>query len=324
MKIASINSFLYYFVAHCVLIEIFLNEFTAVARSSQACSNPEEGDCTLSLEELQAVERQLIGSECNPVADVNLADYSQWRVETGYWLGDYSVYKSTGEPHISKNWPYPYGNYKGFITGNVEKNAYRQRNVFVYPPLPLEECDTRDKNVLGNGTCGTNGNTKVFFADQNATTCSNGDISGDYQGIFRTTTNLIGPENAVLYQVFLKKGALGADYPSKDCLSQSQLTSFTQGPNGELYRTRTAQGFQCFIPPLVGQPTYASYYREHKVDKEEFYTAIKEALVNNNVLDSDKCAWMDSSSTGGVALSSYTPGYEACIQHLEQAFEIFA
>lgn len=122
MKISSINSFLYYFVAHGVLIEIFQNEFIALARSSQTCSNPEEGDCTtLSFEELQAVEEQLLESKCNPVADVNLADYSQWRVETGYWLGDYSVYKSSGGPHISKTWPYPYGNYKGFITGNVEK-----------------------------------------------------------------------------------------------------------------------------------------------------------------------------------------------------------
>ena len=127
----------------------------------------------------------------------------------------------------------------------------------------------------------------------------------------------------MLYQVFLKAGALGP-FPTEDCLYQSQLTSLTKGPNGEQYRTRTAQGFQCFIPSLIGQPTYASYYREHKVGQDEFYSELEVALASYTILESDTCAWMDS-PTGGAVRSPYTtPGFDACKQHLQQSFDIFA
>jgi len=58
--------------------------------------------------------------KCNPKADVVLADYPQWQDETGYFLGEYSLYGPTGDAFVS-SWPYPYLHYKGFITGNVER-----------------------------------------------------------------------------------------------------------------------------------------------------------------------------------------------------------
>ena len=57
---------------------------------------------------------------CDPDEDVVLADFEQWRDETGYWIGEYSFYGPDGSPNVSASWPYPYGSYKGFITGNVE------------------------------------------------------------------------------------------------------------------------------------------------------------------------------------------------------------
>ena len=59
-------------------------------------------------------------NECNPDEDVVLADFEQWKDETGYWIGEYSFYGPDGKPNVSTSWPYPYQSYKGFITGNVE------------------------------------------------------------------------------------------------------------------------------------------------------------------------------------------------------------
>jgi hypothetical protein len=55
---------------------------------------------------------------CDP-EDVNLADYPQWRAEQGYWIGEYTFLQGNGSPFVSGSWNYPYGNYKGFITGNI-------------------------------------------------------------------------------------------------------------------------------------------------------------------------------------------------------------
>lgn len=57
--------------------------------------------------------------KCNPDEDVVLADFEQWKDETGYWIGEYSFYGPDGKPNVSTSWPYPYQSYKGFITGNV-------------------------------------------------------------------------------------------------------------------------------------------------------------------------------------------------------------
>jgi ribulose 1,5-bisphosphate synthetase/thiazole synthase len=61
-----------------------------------------------------------------------------------------------------------------------------------------------DVAVVGSGTCGVNGNTKLFAADQSATTCDGGNIGGLY---------------------FNK------------AMIQSQLTTITEDATGQIYRT---------------------------------------------------------------------------------------
>jgi len=269
-----------------------------------------------------------VSSDCIP-EDVVLSDFQQWRDETGYWIGDYSLYESSGEPLESSQWPFPYDNYHGFITGNVEGNAYRQRNVFVYPPLPIEGCEDYNSNLTNmfDGTCGRNGNTKLFFADQKVTNCTNppdGSIEGPFAGIFTTKTNLIGDNNAVLYQVYLDKDSLGPGFPSSDCLFQSQLTTITRSSDGgQVYRTRSAQGFECFDPATYGQPTSVSYYRERKVDEEEFISTMEATLAEFNVTVGDTCAWENDAANNAVPSAYYNnPGIEACLVHLNESFEL--
>lgn len=48
-------------------------------------------------------------------------------------------------------------------------NSYRQRNVFVYPPQIESMCgggEDIESQVVGNGECGINGNTKIFQAGE--------------------------------------------------------------------------------------------------------------------------------------------------------------
>lgn len=202
---------------------------------------------------------------------------------------------------------YPYSSYKGFITGNVEGNAYRQRNVFMYPPSTEKDCRKRQSRnqstIVGQGTCGINGNSLVFSADQNATTCNdNASLEGLYWGFIPTTTRLVG-DNALLYQVF---------YPLPDgsaSLIQSQLTTLTTGS----LRTRTAQSFN-----QVGEATSASFYRERKVSKDEFFKELNNTIQSFNILPSDLC-YMDGFTK--KKYGSSTPGYEQCINHLQQSFE---
>lgn len=208
-----------------------------------------------------------------------------------------------------------YDDYRGFITGNIQGNAYRQRNVFLYPPQHTEVCDSQEDSsvgIAGVGTCGVNGNTKIFSADQNATTCSTnpelgGDIEGLFAGTFATTTELVGSDNALLYQVFLG-----------ETLFQSQLTTLTiDGATGAQRRTRSAQGF------INGVPGSLSFYREVKVSKEEFYAEMEQTLVDYNILTSDTCTWVDPpSGFGPVVDSGLTPGIQGCMEHLEQSFEL--
>jgi len=46
-----------------------------------------------------------------------------------------------------------------------ERNAYRQGNVFFYPPQDSSMCNVTNP-VVGDGECGTNGNTKLFQAGE--------------------------------------------------------------------------------------------------------------------------------------------------------------
>jgi len=174
-----------------------------------------------------------------------------------------------------------------------------------------------DIPVVGDGECGTNGNTKVFQADQAATTCADGDIEGLYiQGPFSlpTKTQLVGKDNALLYQVFIPGAMVGKD---EDVLLQSQLTTITaSGPDGQIYRTRTAQGFDAFV--LVGESTSTSYYRERKVSKEEFYAALETTIADYNIREEDLCVW-DSQNN---AIAGVVGSLEACKEHLEESFTL--
>jgi len=234
----------------------------------------------------------------------NLDQFPQWREEVGYWIGDLSLYGADGTPNESTAWNYRYDNYKGFITGNILGGAYRQRNVFLYPPQTEEKCLITNSSVVGSGACGTNGNTKVFAADQsNIGKSCDGTIEGPF-GPFYTNTTLVGADNAVLYQVFLGDG-----------LFQSQMT--TLSGNGR--RTRTAH----FFAPFTGTgadsvPTAASFYRERQVEKEYFYELLNATLTEYNILDEDVCTRDES----GSKLEGIVGGMNACEAHLEETFEL--
>eukprot|EP00538_Stauroneis_constricta_P011706 CAMPEP_0119573062 /NCGR_PEP_ID=MMETSP1352-20130426/44935_1 /TAXON_ID=265584 /ORGANISM="Stauroneis constricta, Strain CCMP1120" /LENGTH=344 /DNA_ID=CAMNT_0007622749 /DNA_START=651 /DNA_END=1682 /DNA_ORIENTATION=- len=234
--------------------------------------------------------------DCDP-STVNLADFPQWQEEEGYWIGEYSFYGADALPFTSATWNYRYDQYRGFITGNVKGNAYRQRNVFLYPPQNADVCASND-SVVGTGTCGTNGNTKIFAADQSATTCNTnpargGEIEGPFAGIFDTKTELIGADNALLYQVFLQGS-----------LFQSQLTTLSETPAGEIRRTRSAQSF------FQGMPNSLSFYRERKVDKATFYAELAQTITDYNIQASDTCTWQDGA--GGVVDTGLDAGINGC------------
>lgn len=196
--------------------------------------------------------------------------------------------------------------------GNIEGGAYRQRNVFLYPPQDPEVCNVLDpnENVKGNGTCGDNGNSLVFGADQSADTCIDGSIEGPFGSpgfIFNTKTELVGADNALLYQVFSPEVVGGK-------LFQSQLTTLT-GENDTI-RTRSAQQFDALTSGLGLQETM-SFFRERKVSEEEFYTAFNNTIAEYNILDSDLC----EKTLGGARYQNYNASYEQCVDHLNQSFE---
>jgi hypothetical protein len=189
------------------------------------------------------------------------------------------------------------------------RNAYRQRNVFFYPPQFEANCENNN-STQGVGTCGVNGNTKIFAADQQATTCSTnpaqgGDIEGPFAEVFTTTTELVGKDNALLYQVYFLDGTL----------FQSQLTTLTVDLNGQVRRTRSAQSF------ISGVPRSMSFYRERKVDEDTFYAEIKDTIEAYNILESDTCTWRDN-FTGATIGTGLEPGIVGCSAHLEESFEL--
>ena len=103
---------------------------------------------------------------CDPAKE-NLADYEVWKREEGYWYGEYTFLGAEGDPYISSSWNYPYDHYYGFIHIELNGNALKQRNVFIYPPQTAEKCEA-DDTTEGEGICGVNGNEKIFGADQSA------------------------------------------------------------------------------------------------------------------------------------------------------------
>merc|ERR1719343_115535 len=96
-------------------------------------SDPAIGEKVAQLGNLPSADQSRRAQECSRY-DINLSDFPQWEMEKGYWIGELSFYGGDGKPFQSESWNYKYDAYKGFITGEVSGNAYRQRNVFLYPP----------------------------------------------------------------------------------------------------------------------------------------------------------------------------------------------
>mmetsp|Transcript_38541 Transcript_38541/g.80769 ORF Transcript_38541/g.80769 Transcript_38541/m.80769 type:complete len:326 (+) Transcript_38541:135-1112(+) len=235
----------------------------------------------------------------------DLEEFPQWREEVGYWIGDLSFYEADGTPYERSSWNYPYDNYRGFITGNIAGGSYRQRNVFLYPPQTAEACANLN-STTGDGICGVNGNTRLFEADQstNGSSCD-GTIEGTFPAgfgtEFDTKTTLVGEDNALLYQVFYQGN-----------LFQSQLT--TLSGNGR--RTRSAHGFNSFDPTNGKSiPTYCSFYRERRVDRDEFYATLNETRIEYGILDADFC----TRNNLGVLLDGVVGGFDACTDHLDES-----
>ena len=142
-------------------------------------------------------------------------------------------------------------------------------------------------DVVGIGTCSVNGNEKIFSADQTATDCS-GSLSGPYSigpFVVDTSTRIIG-EDTVLYQVRLFE-----DGP----LIQNQLTSLP----GNDTRIRTAQGLNS------GNASYASFYRERRVLRDEFYAELAASRQANNILEVDQCGFDQGSQPSGITCDEH-------------------
>lgn len=253
-----------------------------------------------------SLRRRAKSAKSRKARKCDLENYPQWREEAGYWIGDLSFYGPEGAPFESASWNYPYDSYRGFITGNIAGRAYRQRNVFFYPPQTAEGCAT-DVSTTGAGTCGANGNSKLFEADQAvpdelpARFCD-GTLEGPFAGVFDTKTTLVGDDSALLYQVFFQ-----------GLLSQSQLTTLTAPDR----RTRTAQGYNPFGPsPEV--PVYSSFYRERRVGEEEFYDALNATLAEYGMLEEDVC----SRDSQGNLVAGVVGGMAACRAHLDESFQL--
>ena len=73
-------------------------------------------------------------------------------------------------------------------------------------------------------------------------------------------------------------------------INQNQLTTLP----GNGVRVRTAQGFSFGAE----QPSYASFYREKKVTKDEWLAKLKAVRAANNILASDECAWVTGGASG--------------------------
>ena len=217
--------------------------------------------------------------------------------------------------------------YSIYASGYINGTAYRQRNIFLYPPQTEEICVENDA-VVGNGTCGVNGNSKRFEADQSGESCD-GSIAGPFgeppQQV-DTVTTLVGNDNAVLYQINLPDypppppGFGIPDFsPLSGNLFQSQLTTLS-GNEENRRRTRTAQGFDAFNfdPASASIPIYSSFYRERRVSKEEFYAELEATLIEYNILEEDTC----TRDSGGKLVPGIVGGIDACRDHLEESFTL--
>ena len=84
-------------------------------------------------------------------------------------------------------------------------------------------------------------------------------------------------------------------------LLQNQLTTLP----GDETRVRTAQGFAPFLPPGLPTWTYASYYRERKVSRDEFYAELAQTREDYSILESDHCAYDSVNAPSGVSCDDH-------------------
>ena len=98
-----------------------------------------------------------------------------------------------------------------------------------------------------------------------------------------TETRLLG-DDTVLYQVRMN-GAL----------MQNQLTSLP----GNGTRIRTAQGL------YAGNPSYASFYRERKVSREEFFELLDAKRAEYNILEADHCGFDNGNQPSEISCEQH-------------------
>ena len=128
-----------------------------------------------------------------------------------------------------------------------------------------------------------------------------------------TKTELIGQNNAILFQVFIPGFVFGKE---EDILFLSQVTTITEGFDGQIFRTRIAQSFDTFAN--FGVITSLAYYRERKVEKDEFYSSLEKTIAEYNIREEDLCSWDNS----GVAIDGIKGSLKACKAHLEESFTL--
>lgn len=246
---------------------------------------------------------------CTPGTTVpccHLLRHEVWRREKGFWYGNYTFLKGDGNPYESPAWPYPYQPYNGMIHINITGPHLKQRNVFIYPPLTPAICallaSKGKANHLGAGTCGVNGNEKIFSADQDAVDCQ-GNLAGPYayNGLTLDTTTTVMGNDTVIYQVRHRKVDLVTPYFQLHTyagqLQQNQLTSLL--PNG--IRVRTAQSFG-----FTGIAEAASYYREYRVqNKHSFCVKLAELRKAYSILPADQCGYDQAGQPSGVTCAQH-------------------
>ena len=93
-----------------------LNEDISMSMSSTPMSSSLiEESSELTTKEEEYTHQSKSGKSMK--AACNLADFRQWNGEVGYWLGNFTLYQSDGTFFESDSFPYPYNQYRGFITG---------------------------------------------------------------------------------------------------------------------------------------------------------------------------------------------------------------
>ena len=104
--------------------------------------------------------------------------------------------------------------------------------------------------------------------------------------VVHAKTSLIG-DDSVLYQVRLHE-----DGP----LLQNQLTSLP----GDGTKVRTTQGFDVFTSDDTPSLSYAGYYRERKVSREEFYTVLADTRKEFDIRREDYCGYSGTNAPSGI------------------------